>query len=147
MFAPASLLKWSIGGKKVRAAHWFYNFWKQEVELFADFASFTAADQGKINLFKVTQRVVLVRRQNHKTNVQVCWEYKSISGLSQCSRLTDLEPEQDGCCECDGGQEYLWAPVVARRHAAPVFQATEHNLDPVWSCPVLVPVFFEQCLL
>jgi hypothetical protein len=47
------------------------------------------------------------------------------------SRLTDLEPEQDGCCECDGGQEYLWAPVVARRHAAPVFQATEHNLDPV----------------
>jgi hypothetical protein len=47
------------------------------------------------------------------------------------SRLIDLEPEQDGCSEGDGRQEYLWAPVVARRHAAPVFQATEHYLDPV----------------
>ena len=47
------------------------------------------------------------------------------------SRLIDLEPEQDSGCERDGGQEHLGASVVTRGYASPVFQASEHDFDPV----------------
>ncbi len=40
-------------------------------------------------------------------------------------------PEHDGCGDCDGRKEELWAPVVAGGYTEPVFQITEHNLEPV----------------
>lgn len=55
------------------------------------------------------------------------------------SRLIDLQPEQDGCCEGDCRQEYLWAPVVSGGDPSPILQATEHGLDPVtWFVATLV---------
>ena len=60
------------------------------------------------------------------------------------SRLIDLEPEQDGCRERNGGQEDLRASVVAGRDAPPILQAPKHDLDPV---AALVPtlVIFDRC--
>ena len=56
---------------------------------------------------------------------------KQIKNNALGSRLIDLQPEQDGRGERHGGQEDLWAPVVTGGHAAPVLQASEHDLDPV----------------
>ena len=42
-----------------------------------------------------------------------------------------LEPEDDDRCESSGGYEDDRAPVVSGRKAAPIFQASEHDLDAV----------------
>lgn len=49
-------------------------------------------------------------------------------------------PEHDGCCQSDGGEEDLWAPVVSRCNASPVLQAREHDFDPVASFVVALVV-------
>jgi hypothetical protein len=57
------------------------------------------------------------------------------------SRLIDLQPEQDGCCEDDCRQEYLWASIVSGGDSSPVFQAAEHYLDPVASFVATLVIF------
>jgi len=41
------------------------------------------------------------------------------------------KPEQDGCCQGDGGEEGLRTSVVAGSDAAPVLEPAEHDLDAV----------------
>lgn len=43
----------------------------------------------------------------------------------------DPKPVNDGCCEGDCGREDLRAPVVSGRHAPPVLEPAEHDLDPI----------------
>jgi hypothetical protein len=42
-----------------------------------------------------------------------------------------IEPKDDGCCDADGGHEYVGASVVTGVDAAPVPEFAEHVLDPV----------------
>ena len=46
-------------------------------------------------------------------------------------RTFSTETEQDGGCECDGGEEDGWASVVAGRDAPPVLEAVDHDLNAV----------------
>jgi hypothetical protein len=54
-----------------------------------------------------------------------------------CSQGSGLvlasKPEHDGCGEGDGGEEDLWASVVACSDPPPVLEPSEHDLDPVAS--------------
>jgi hypothetical protein len=43
----------------------------------------------------------------------------------------DSQPEHDGRCDADGGEEQLTASVVAGGDATPVLEAREQVLDPV----------------
>jgi hypothetical protein len=48
---------------------------------------------------------------------------------------------KDGCCEGDCRQKYLWVSIVSGDDPSPVFQAAEHDLDPVPSFVALFVVF------
>lgn len=42
---------------------------------------------------------------------------------------SEREPEDDECCDCDGGHEGVGESVVAGLDASPVLEPSEHDLD------------------
>lgn len=76
------------------------------------------------------------------TGVQVRRE-RTTCRCSPRLRTHSSEPEEDGGCQRDGGEECGWASVVAGRNPPPVLQPPEHDLDPVASSVTALVVAYR----